>query len=339
MIRMSFLLLAAVSVLFDFGASTATTRPPTAEAHPPILLVVDRAEDLLEVIDPVSRMVVNRIPTGHYPHLVTASDDGRLAFVTNQFEGSISVIDLATQRQLRKVDLGPGSKPHDMIYTDGLLYFTSMGYKLIGCYDVANDQIISRVGIGQAQMVQIALSKDANTMFTSNNYSQTTTALKRVLIHPREGSPYSNWKLTVIPVGKKPHGIDISPDGKEVWIGHYGEGISIIDVATLKVVQVLDIPLIESNSVKFTPDGKRVLVSDVRGGALSVIDAKTRQEIKRIKLGTRSNYIAITPDGSRAYVVQSSVNKVASVDLKTLEVTNHINTGDQPEGIVWVETR
>jgi YVTN family beta-propeller protein len=40
-----------------------------------------------------------------------------------------------------------------------------------------------------------------------------------------------------------------------------------------------------ASRLKFTPDGKRVLVSDLGNGDLIVVDAATRKEVKRISLG------------------------------------------------------
>ena len=50
-------------------------------------------------------------------------------------------IDIATQREIRRVNPGPGSGPHDVLFADGKVYFTIEGYKSIGRYDPEADQI------------------------------------------------------------------------------------------------------------------------------------------------------------------------------------------------------
>ena len=57
-----------------------------------------------------------------------------------------------------------------------------------------------------------------------------------------------------------------------------------------------------SNRLKFTPDGKLVLISDLEGGEVVVLDAAARNVIKRLELGRNPEGILIVPDGSRAYV-------------------------------------
>ena len=125
----------------------------------------------------------------------------------------------------------------------------------------------------------------------------------------------------------------MSPDNKEVWTATWGDsGVSIIDVAAKKVIQTLDTKTKEVRRLQFTPDGKRVLVADARGD-LVIIDAATRREIKRVKVGGRSpGVVEVLPDGSSALL---GVEDVAVLDLNTLEVTRHLPTGSA-RAIAWV---
>jgi hypothetical protein len=86
----------------------------------------------------------------------------------------------------------------------------------------------------------------------------------------------------------------------------------------------LDLPVVAgANRVKFTPDGKRVLVSKLSGSAagagnIIVFDAASRAELKRIDAGGGVGGMAMQPDGARAF--GSSRTGVVVIDLKTLEV-------------------
>ena len=94
-----------------------------------------------------------------------------------------------------------------------------------------------------------------------------------------------------------------------------------------------------ANRLKFTPDGKLVLVSTLRGPDLTMIDAATRREVKRVKIGRGAAGIQMQPDGSRAYVACTPDGYVAIIDLKSLEVTGHIDAGKQPDGLAWAVRR
>ena len=69
-----------------------------------------------------------------------------------------------------------------------------------------------------------------------------------------------------------------------------------------KVVQTLNVQTGRSNRLKFSPDGKLVLVSDLGNNALLVLDAASRKEVKRLNLGRQPEGILLVPDGSCAYV-------------------------------------
>jgi YVTN family beta-propeller protein len=219
------------------------------------------------------------------------------------------------------------------VFAGGEVYFTAEANSLIGRYDPVGNQIDWLLGTGQNVTHMLVLSKDGDKIFTANIGSDSISVIER-------GSDPHDWVETVIGVGHGPEGIDISPDGKEVWTAHSRDGgVSIIGVATRKVIQTLSLNTKRANRLKFTPDGELVLISDLDGGDLLVLNAPARQEIKRIKLGHMPEGILIAPDGAHAYVAVWGDNNVAVVDLKTLEVMNRIPTGSGPDGLAWVDSR
>ncbi len=141
-----------------------------------------------------------------------------------------------------------------------------------------------------------------------------------------------------IAVGKSPEGIDLSPDGREVWVAHVGDGaLSIIDTASDKVAQTVTIGTKMANRVKFTRDGKRVLISDPPSNQVLVYDAASRQLVKKIDTEAGPEGILIAPDGKRAFIACSDAGKVAVLDLDTLTITRSVTTGNQPDGMAWAD--
>jgi YVTN family beta-propeller protein len=296
------------------------------------LLVLNK-EGALAIIDPASRQVLATVRTGDSPHEVVTSDDGKLAFVSN-YGGStpgnsISVIDLAARRELRRVDLGPLRRPHGLAFAGGKLYFTAEINKLIGRYDPAANQIDWLLGTGQITTHMITVSSDLNRICTANIGSDSITVI--------DAAGVQNWKETVIPVGKGPEGFDITPDGKQLWAANSRDGtVSVIDLYTLRVVRTLRVETKRSNRLKFTPDGRLVLISDLDAGELLVFERATVKEVKRLKLGHEPAGILITPDSARAYVAITGDNQVAEIDLKTLDLTARLKPGTGPDGMAWV---
>jgi YVTN family beta-propeller protein len=303
-----------------------------ADTPSPALLVLNK-EGSLAIVDPSSRQVVGRVKTGESPHEAAASSDGKLAFVSNygsaQAPGnSLTVIDLAAQKEIHRVDLGPLRRPHGLFFAGGKLYFTCEVNKVIGRYDPATNQVDWILGTGQGQTHMVMLTRDLNTIFTANISGDSISVIER--------AGATDWKETVVPVGKGPEGFDLSPDGTEIWAAQSRDGgVSIVDVAAKKVTHTFSVQTSRSNRLKFTPDGKLVLITDLDAGNLLVLERATRKELKRMPMGKQPAGILVEPGGARAYVAVTGDNNVAIIDLKKLELTARIETGTGPDGMAW----
>ena len=144
------------------------------------------------------------------------------------------------------------------------------------------------------------------------------------------------WNETIIPVGKGDEGFDVSPDGRELWTADSQDGsLSIVDLTSRTVAATLDAKIFTSNRLKFTPDGKLVFITSLRGDDLVIYDAASRKKYRQVPVGHGAAGILMDPIGQRAFVACTPDNYVAVVDLKSLEVTGHVDVGGQPDGLAW----
>ncbi len=356
-------------------AATLIASGALAQAPPSTLLVLAKSDNTVAIVDPATLQVLARVPAGPDPHEIIASDDGKLAYISN-YGGSdsalhtISVVDLVARQALSAIDLGALRSTHGLAFAGGKLYFTAETNKVIGRYDPATQRVDWILGTGQDRTHMIVVSPSLDHIVTSNVNSGTISIIEQVsqpnggFGPPPGGAPRSGstppggappqaqgpppggsrmtWEVTNVRSGNGSEGFDLSPDGKEIWAANTRDAtVTIIDVVAKKTIQTLPIPVKGANRLKFTPDGRRVLISGLGAGpnaagiGLVVIDATTRKEVKQLSLGGGAAGILIAPDGSRAYVAVSTSDKVAIVDLKTLEVTGQISAGKQPDGLAW----
>jgi YVTN family beta-propeller protein len=318
-----------------------------AETPSVSLLALSKAEQTLSIIDPTTLAVVARIPAGPDPHEVIASDDGKFAYISNYGGGAyntITPVDLLAPKTLPAIDLGALRGPHGLAFAAGKVWFTAEAAKAIGSYDPATKQIDWILGTGQDRTHMIYLFPSLTPIITSNVNSATISVIEKTNSSggppPPTGAPRpaprTNWTETVIPVGKGSEGFDVSPDGKEIWVGNAQDGtISVIDLAAKKVAQTLNANVRGANRVKFTPDGKLVFVSTLGGPDLVVLDGTTRKEVKRVPIGHGAAGILMQPDGQRAYVSCTPDDYIVVIDLKSLTVTGKITAGKQPDGLAW----
>ncbi len=297
------------------------------------LVVLNKEDATLVLVDPKSGEVSGKTPTGEGPHEVEVSADGRFAFVSNYGSrtpgSSLSVIDLAAAKELHRVDLAPMQRPHGLAIQGGKLWFTAEANKLVGRYDPATNRVDGLLGTGQTGTHMVMFSKDGRTMVTANIGGDS------VSVWTPDGP---NWNQTVVPVGKGPEGMDFTPDGRQLWAAHSRDGgVSIIDIATRKVLATFDAGTKRSNRIKLTEDGRLALVSDLSGDELVIIEVASRKVLKRVAIGKAPEGILMEPGGARAYVALAGQGEIAVFDLKTLEVTRRFPTGKGPDGMAWVK--
>src|SRR6266566_7838643 len=113
--------------VFVLLTGLAVSVPP---AQPDTLVVLNKSEFRAVLIDPASGNVLAKLPTGHGPHEVAASPDGRTAYVSNfgpynhypagdqthtQPGNTITVIDVASRAVKTTWDLGTHMSPHGLL--------------------------------------------------------------------------------------------------------------------------------------------------------------------------------------------------------------------------------
>lgn len=308
------------------------------------LLALSKAEHTLAIVDPVTLKVEARVPVGEDPHEVTASPDGKTAYVAIYGGGAfyeLNVIDLVGKKALPNIDTRPLFGPHDVTVIDGKVWFTAEGSKAIGRYDPVNGKLDWSMGTGQDRTHMIYVAPDAKTIYTTNVSSGTVSILTDTLIQPGRfappnAKPRHEWIQTVIPASRGSEGFDVLPNGSQLWTAASEDGtITIVDLKKKKADAKIDAKVFGANRLKFTPDGKLAFISSLSTGDLFIFDTATRALVKKLKVGKGAAGILMEPNGSRAFVACSPDNNIAIVDLKKLEVTGHLEVGGVPDGMAW----
>ena len=338
-------------ILLGGGALHAASTPANA------LLVLEKEQNTLVIVDPANLTIVARVPVGKDPHEVAVSDDGKTAYVSNY---SIAVVDLVAQKALAPIDLGALRQPHGLEFDGGKLYFTAEAAKVVGRYDPVTQKIDWVIGTGQNRTHMVTVSKDLKAVLTSNVSSGTISIIAQGAAQsgpppgrgpgrgpapggrpggPPMRGPLMDWIVTNVAVGRGSEGFDLTPDGKELWVANaQDQTISIIDIGSKQVVAT--IPSTQAaNRLKITTDGKYAFVSDMNGNDLLVIDVATRKEYKKIALPASSEGLLMAPGGKIAYTTLNTHDSVAVIDLATMKMTGEVKTGRGPDGLAWAARR
>jgi DNA-binding beta-propeller fold protein YncE len=294
------------------------------------LLVLNKADATLAFVDPTNMEVVAKIATGNGPHEVAVTGDGKTAIVANYGTGpepgmTLSIVDVAARAERKRLKL-PVLRPHGLYAVGQRVWFTAEGSRVVG--SIVDDGVEAIFGTGAEVSHMIVTTPDQKKLYTANIGSDSVTMIDL------SGAPRV-VRLKQIAAVKGPEGIDLR--GEELWVASRAPngGIAIIDVAADTVKQTVATTTKSINRVKFTVDGKRVLVSDPPANEVLVYDAATREIVKRIATPEGPSGIVVVPDGKRAFVACAGAGKVVAIDLETLAVTGAVATGNVPDGMAW----
>ncbi|SNS96640.1 40-residue YVTN family beta-propeller repeat-containing protein [Granulicella rosea] len=336
------------------------------------LLVVTKQSHALAIVDADTLKVIAQVPIGEDPHEVVVGPDGRTAYVSNYGEGTLhtlAVVDLIGRKPLPPIDITPLRGAHGLFVHEGKLWFTAEGSKAVATLDPVTGKVESVLGTGQDKTHLVWVSRSGWWVIASNAGSGTLSVFGRtlgglpVMVPGAPAAPASysvpGWKHTLIPDGAGAEGFAVSPDERDVWVGAADGTISVIRfgfdhkrraghrarpdellldgvLEPATTIATITPDVVGANRLKFTPDGKLVLITTHTGKDLVVVDAHTRQVVKRIPIEERgASGIQVQPDGKRAFIACPRDHYVAVVDLERLEMIAKIDAGREPDGLAW----
>jgi DNA-binding beta-propeller fold protein YncE len=179
------------------------------------------------VIDPSTDTVVGTTDLGAplAPLGVAFSSDGRHAFVTNWLGRSVSVIDTASERKTGDVELSPASNP-----------------------------------LAADHPGAVAANQRRPEIYTANANSDTVSVLDA-----HDGRLLDTIDIALVrggPKGANPDGLDVSPDGRWLYVAEAGENaVAVVDLQRRATVGFLPASWYPAD-VKATPDGRRIVVTN-----------------------------------------------------------------------------
>jgi len=159
-------------------------------------------------------------------------------------------------------------------------------------------------------------------------------------------------KVASVPVGRGPHNVQVSPDGKLVWVTNNGAApaeepvhpgmatgehaamvrvgeVWAIDAATDTVVAKVPVGMHPAHVV-LTPDGRFAYVTNGGENTVSVVDTAAQRVVATIAVGAYPHGVRISPDGRQAYVANLKGGTVSVIDTETRKEVAQIAAGKGP---------
>jgi YVTN family beta-propeller protein len=310
------------------------------------LVVANKAEATVSLLDHLSGEVVATLETGHGPHEVGISPDGRRAIVTNYGTreapgNSLTVVDIPGASVLATIDLGEYQRPHGVEWLDDRrAVVTVEDNKAIIVVDVTTGDVLEAVDTEQEVSHMLALPPNGNRVYVTNIGSGSLT-----VIDLGKGERVDN-----VATGDGAEGVAVSPSGDHVWVTNRGDdNLSVVDTSTLEIVKEIESEGFPIRATA-TPDGL-MLVTRARGGDLAIYDASSMEEIRTVafdleslgvegrlfgdRFGDSSVPIGVVVDdtGTLAFVAHANADVITEIHLETGELLRTLVAGKEPDGM------
>lgn len=155
--------------------------------------------------------------------------------------------------------------------------------------------------------------------------------------------------IATIPLGKRPRGIKVSPDGTLLYVALSGspmappgtdertlpppdrgaDGIGVVDIAQHKLLRIIRGGT-DPEQTAITSDGRRLFVANEDAGQASVIEVSDGRVVATVPVGGEPEGVDLRPDGKVVYVTSEADNQVAVIDAATAKLITTFKAGPRP---------
>jgi YVTN family beta-propeller protein len=244
-----------------------------------------------------------------------------LAYISNQGDNSVSVIDTASNAVVATVSVGNVPFGVAVALDGSRVYVANLNDNNVSVIDASNNTVVATVPVGNSPE-GVAVAPDGTHVYVVNDNSASVSVI----------DTSTNTVVATVPVGSGPVGVAVAPDGARVYVTNSDTTISVIDTSNNTVVAT--VPVSGSHDgVAVTPDGTRVYVANDNTGSVSVIDTSTNTVVATVPVGNSPYTVAIAPDGSRAYAANLGDNNVSVIDTSSNAVVATVPVGGFPLGV------
>jgi DNA-binding beta-propeller fold protein YncE len=291
----------------------------TAGAQAGVLVIAYMDESQVALVDSATYKTLATLETGKNPHEVRVSPDQRRAYVAaGKF---ITAIDLKKRKVKATFDLGSFSAHDIRVSRDGrMLWAACAGAQAIIELDADTGRILKTYKTEQQGSWFVEITPDERKIYTPNLEGKSVSVIDR-----------ATGQVKIIQFAYPVYGIDITPDGKHVWVS--GGDLAMIDTATDEVTARIKASEAEAGRIRLTSDGKKLVVALSK--KLAVFDVKTHRQIVETELGSSPKVLTLSKDNRRAFLTNPDDNSVSVVDIVAGKQLTAFQTGKKPDGIGW----
>jgi YVTN family beta-propeller protein len=256
------------------------------------------------------------LPGAHY-HAV--SSDDRHLLVSEAGSSNVYLLDITSDKLLATFDVGPIAQGVAISPDNQQGLAVGAGAGTVTVIELATQKVSQVIPVGKAPH---------NVCFTPDGKQAYVTLQGSGSIAVLDMQTLEKTDEFLLPGIDQPHNLDLSDDGKTLWIRDFTGQVAAVDLLTRNILAV--IPVGQGHAgIDAVTASQYVVTGATADSMVDVIDAITFEVVKRIEVGQGSHGVRASLDGRLVYVGVTSTSQIAAIDTQTLEVVKQWPTQGQ----------
>jgi len=243
---------------------------------------------------------VTTVQVGTAPVAVAVSPNGAEAYVANQGDNTVSVLQTASNSVTMTIPVGNGPQESFFSPDGSRAYVINYSDRSVSVVDVATGHVLTTVGLG-ISLAGVGISADGARLDIGDLGGDVSVLDTQTSTVTATIAPTSNVPLTAI---------SFSADGSKVYELNYGIGqnngsLDVLNAVTGALLTSTTVGY-EPSSMSITPDGSRAVVlnpsTNIGSGSVTVVDLVNGSVVATIPMSAPPQAIAISADGTHGAV-------------------------------------
>ena len=288
-----------------------------------------------------------------------------LAFITNEFSDTVSVIDIASNIVIKTIPVGDGPFSIGVSPDGNYAYVGNRAGESISVISVSGLRVVDTIPLG-ATARGVAVSPDSSRIYVATSNPSNLKIIQAsdnsvigdfpilsnpqaITVHPSGQFVYiseaafagavtvfntSDNSIVSIPTsGQNPRGLAITPDGSRLYAAiSFTRDVDIIDTNTNTVINTIQdvTPRQSLFCSTISPDGETLYIANAPNGNELTVIRLSDNNVTSVPMNGDTISVDVTPDSDFAYVTGSDANQVFVVNALQNIVVDNVPVGFSP---------
>lgn len=251
------------------------------------------------------------VPGAHYDAL---SPDGARLLVSGFKAGDVYVMDARTGEVTATLPIGEVAQGVKITPDGRLGLAVAPGQGIVAVIDLEAGELIKKLPVGK---------EPHNAVFTADGSRAYVTLQGGGAIAVIDMATLEKVDEIPTPGMATPHNLDLSEDGRRLWIRDFLGQVGVLDLESRTLVETFAVGN-GHGGIDVVPGGRYVATGAIADSVVTVIDAQAMEIVAEVEVGNGPHGVRASRDGRYLYASITADDTLAVIDTQTLTVVQQV---------------